>query len=244
MTPPGPLQRQHDPDEFGIEINYAPHSDAPSRVFRAMTALIEAFQEIDGFLAKSIQTAIKPTTLLEDIEAGSLRAWLRNVLESIDDESLKSGDGKKIVGAYLVSAKRIMVEWTGGRTEVTSSEELENLQRSILDEAARTGVLRIPMYVPVPTSEIARSVELIADAVRPLSGNDSMKYLTSSAPPIDFNTSFQVVPESLTDLLVKESLTNDAQMILMVTKPDFLGDSKWEFRYGISSLQAKMQDLA
>jgi hypothetical protein len=90
-----------------------------------MTALIDAFQEIDGFLARSIKTEIKPTTLLEDIETGSLRAWLGNALESIDDESLKSGDWKKIVGAYLVNAKRIMVEWTHGRTEVTSSEELE-----------------------------------------------------------------------------------------------------------------------
>jgi hypothetical protein len=99
------------------------------------------------------------------------------------------------------------------------------------------------MYVPVPTSEIARSVELIADAVKPLSGNDSMKYLSSSALPVEFNRSFDVVPESLTNLLVNESLVNDAQMILMVKKPDFLGDSKWEFRYGTTSLQAKMQDL-
>jgi hypothetical protein len=40
-------RRQCDPDEFGIEINYTPNSDAPSRVFRTMAALIEGFQVID-----------------------------------------------------------------------------------------------------------------------------------------------------------------------------------------------------
>src|ERR1700719_2313692 len=95
-APPNtPLSHRATPiesDEFGIEINFKPLSDAPSRVFRAMTDLIEAFQEIDALLAGSIRGTIKPSTLLEDIEAGSLRVWLRNVLNSVDDESLKSGD--------------------------------------------------------------------------------------------------------------------------------------------------------
>ena len=57
-----------------------------------MTGLIEAFQEIDTYLAQSIRSGFEPLTLLEDIETGSLRVWLRNVLTTVDDESLRSGD--------------------------------------------------------------------------------------------------------------------------------------------------------
>jgi len=207
-----------------------------------MTAMIEAFQEIDGYLAHSIKGSIKPSMLLEDIEAGSLRTWLRNTLESIDEESLKSGDYKKIIGSFLVKAKRIIINWTDERTEVTSEAELVDLQRQILNEAAKTGVMPIPVYSPVPTSEIARSVELIATAIEPLHEGDAIAYLPGSETPVEFNRSFHVVPESLADLLVKESLTNEAQMILMIKKPDFLGDSRWDFRHGSSPLLAKMQD--
>jgi len=207
-----------------------------------MTEMIDAFQEIDGFLAHSIKTTLEPVTLLENIEAGSLRAWLRNALIAIDDESLKSGDYKKVIGAFLVRAKRIMVNWTEGRTDVTSKDELIELQQSVLDAAAETHALQIPMYAPVPTSEIARSIELISQAIEPLGEGDSIKYLSNSEPDAEFNRSFHVVPDSLTDLLVQESLVSEVLMILKVKKPDFLGDSRWEFRHGNSSVLARMED--
>src|ERR1035437_1441029 len=242
--PPSPqIAKDHDPDVFGIEINFEPHSSAPARVFRTMTALIDAFQEIDGFLAQSVTSALQPVTLLEDIEAGSLRAWLRNSLDAVDDDTLKSGDYKKLVGVFLVKAKRVMIKWTENRTEVTSASELVELQRAILKEALETEPRRPLMLMsssPVPTSEIARSVELISNAVQPLGVGDSIRYLASSEPPTEFNTSFRITPGSLTELLVNESLVNEAQMILMVRRPDFLGGAKWEFRHGNNPIPARI----
>jgi hypothetical protein len=235
------LDRVPDSDEFGIEISFAPHSDAPSRVFMAMTGLIEAFQEIDVLLAGSIRGTIKPSTLLEDIDTGSLRVWLRNVLASVDDESLKSGDWKKVVGTFLVKAKRIMIEWTEKRTTVTSAADLDELRQQILNEAAKTNVLSIPTYTAIPVIEVARSVELIADAVKPLGERDSIRYL-SADPAIEISRSFAVVPEMLTELIVKESVPSQAQMILMVKRPDFLGEARWEFRHGKQSIEAKILD--
>jgi len=207
-----------------------------------MTGLIEAFQEIDTYLAQSIRSGFEPLTLLEDIETGSLRVWLRNVLTTVDDESLRSGDWKKVVGAFLVKAKRIMVDWTTEHTEISSEADLTDLQQRILDEAARTGVLHIPMYSPIPTSQIAKSVELIADATRQLRPGDSVSFLSELQAPARLNLELQVVPERLSDLLVHESLVNEALMILIIKKPDFLGDSMWEFRHGKGSIPAKLLD--
>ncbi len=68
--------------DFGIEINFQPGSDAPARVFKAMTALIETFESIDRELVNSV-AKIQPVLLLEDIEAGSVKTWLRTQLESL-----------------------------------------------------------------------------------------------------------------------------------------------------------------
>jgi hypothetical protein len=236
-----PHYQPHDPDEFGIEITFTPHSDAPGRVFRAMTALIDSFQEIDAFLANSIATGLKPSTLLEDIESGSLRVWLRNVLESVDDDSLKSGEVKKILGAYLVKAKRIMVNWTERRTTVDSQGEVQELRQELLNAAADTDILRIPTYAPISSIEIVRSIEMITNAIQPLAEGDSVAYL-SPETRVEFNRSFQVVPNALTDLLVKESIKSETPMILMIKRPDFLGDSRWEFRHEKRVFDAKIQD--
>jgi hypothetical protein len=233
--------KPYDPDEFGIEISFAPHSDAPSRIFKVMTALIDSFQEIDGFLAGSIATGLKPSMLLEDIESGSLRIWLRNILDSVDGESLKSGEWKKVVGAFLVKAKRIMVDWTEGRTTVSAEAEIMELRQKLLDAAAQTDVLRIPTYTPIPSNEVVRSIQLIAEAIKPLNEGDSVSYL-SSEETIDFNTSFQVVPDALTDLLVKEVIVSEVPMILVIKRPDFLGDARWEFRHDRRVFEARIND--
>jgi hypothetical protein len=244
MASPGTPRRHlpRDPDEFGIEINFRPHSEAPSRVFRAMTALIESFQEIDQFLARSINAQIRPSTLLEDVESGSLRAWLRNVLENVDDESLKSGEWKKVIGAFLVKAKRIMIKWTEERATVDSQTDLLQLRQEILDAAAETDVLRIPTYTPITPGELVRSITLLTDAVKPLSDTDSVVYLSAELPAA-LNRAFEVFPEALTDLLVKESIPGETLMILMVKRPDFLGESRWEFRHEKRVFEAKIQDL-
>lgn len=59
---------------------------------------------------------------------------------------------------------------------------------------------------------------------------------------VEFNTSFEIVPEALTDLLVKESITSDIPMILMIKRPDFLGDSRWEFRHDNRIFEARIED--
>jgi hypothetical protein len=128
---------------IGIEIDFQPGSDAPARVFKTMTALIEAFESIDKELVTSV-ARIQPVLFLENIEAGSIKAWLRTQLESLDDQSLKSGDWKKVVGAFLVRAKYMLVDFLQEHSTITSKSEIEALQIKILEAAKETGVLGIP----------------------------------------------------------------------------------------------------
>ena len=44
------------------------------------------------------------------------------------------------------------------------------------------------------------------------------------------------------DLLIKESLTNDSELILKVKRPDYLGESMWDFKLGDHPVQAKIVD--
>ncbi len=43
-------------------------------------------------------------------------------------------------------------------------------------------------------------------------------------------------------MLTHETIVNNEMMILKVKKPDFLGDSMWDFRYEGKRLGAKVQD--
>jgi hypothetical protein len=81
-------------DAFAIEIDYKPGSDAPSRVFRALSEMIEAVERADRLLVRSLAVNVQPTLLLEDIEAGSIRGWFRSLVKEMPDSTLESGDIK------------------------------------------------------------------------------------------------------------------------------------------------------
>ncbi len=47
---------------------------------------------------------------------------------------------------------------------------------------------------------------------------------------------------SIEDLLTAETLSSVSEMFLKIKKPDYLGDSKWEFRHGKSPINAGILD--
>src|ERR1039458_9261155 len=97
----------------------------------------------------TITQRIGPFFFLENIQTGSLTTFLRSALESVDDDALKGLEWKKLVGAYLVRAKRIMVNYLKDRETIQGSPEIYDLQAVIADAAAQTGAVRVPEYKAV-----------------------------------------------------------------------------------------------
>ena len=228
--------------DFAIEIDFERESPDPTRVFRSMTALIESFEKLDRELVQSVDISINPILLLEDIEAGSLKTWFKNVLESIDDSSLKEGEWKKVVGSYLVKGKYRIINWMDGRSTITSRKEIKELEEGLLRLAEETDIKKMPVYAPVPTSNLLNRILEIHAATEILSKKDAAKLITPDGEA-RFNLSFEATPESLQELLVKEVIKSKPTLILKVKKPDYLGQSMWEFRYEGHSIIAKILDV-
>src|SRR5690242_16616877 len=93
--------------EFSFIINFKRGEGDPRRIFDAASLLIEGFEEFDTTVARSIDAHLAPTVVLEDIQPGSLKVILREILNEIDDEALKAGEYKKAIGPLLVRAKKL-----------------------------------------------------------------------------------------------------------------------------------------
>jgi hypothetical protein len=236
-----PVARTTDAD-FALEIDFVPGSPDPARVFRSMTQLIDTFQRFDRELVQTIDVNIEPVMLLENVEAGSIKSWLRAVLNATDDTGLQELNWKRIVGGYLVRAKYLTIDWLNKRTEIIGTAELDELQGEILKAAEATGVKRIPSYQPPSKFLLVRSIIDIGGSLNFLQKDDKVVFETKGGDRVDFNLSLRIVPESMKDLLVEESLSHTEEMILKVKKPDFLGESKWEFMHE-HVLEAKMLDV-
>lgn len=229
------------PETFAIRLEFEPHSGDPSRIFRTMTGLIEACKTIDMDLVGPLSIRVDPFLVLEDVQTGSLTARLSYLLKSIDDEALASLEWKKILGAYLVRAKRRIVQFLDRRPTITDAREIYQLQ-DILDEAASEARLPlISLNSPVPAARVADDLRLLSEATVPLLPGDSAQLVTDEGP-VPINTSFRLPAEAIEQILTRDRKTERAEMILMVKKPDFLGESMWDFRHNGKRIPAKVLD--
>jgi hypothetical protein len=74
-----------------------------------------------------------------------------------------------------------------------------------------------------------------------LTPGDKAQFVTDEGR-VPINTSFRVTAEQIEEILTRERITNELEMILMVKKPDFLGDSMWDFRHEGKRIPAKVVD--
>lgn len=240
MNPSRKELRLPETADFGIDIDFVPNSPDPARVFRAMTNVIEACELVDTHLASALGATIKPVLLLEGVESASIVTWLRSAIQSVDDEALKSGDYKKIIGTYFVRGKVSLVKFLEARPTVSNAGEIYDLQR-VIHEAALDTHIPLALEPPMPISNLAESVLALSEATTPLDAEDKA-YFVSSEGTDTINTRFHVTAEQIEEILTQETITNNDTMILKVKKPDFLGDSMWDFRYEGKRLVAKVQD--
>lgn len=228
--------------DFAIEVDFKKGSETPSRVFRTISEMIEAFESFDRDLIQSIDVKIEPVMLLEDIESGSVRTWLTYIFKGIDDDALKNLDWKKAIGAYLVKAKYFVIKFLENKTHISDRTEIFDLERELLAIAQETDIKHIPTYAPIPRPKLIGSLETLSAAAHHLREGDKL-YYTSPEGKIPFNLSFGIVPDAIEDLLTKEIITSTMEMILKVKKPDYLGESMWEFKYEQKTIPVKISHI-
>lgn len=224
--------------DFGFEIDFQRGVGPASRVFTATHDFIKACEALDHELVKSIDSSIETVLILEDIEAGSIKTWLRNSLTAADDDALKTLDWKPLVGKYLVRAKYAVIRWID---DDTFPRSLPDLRREIQQIASETDVRHLPDYTAPSPGALIKAVHDFQSVKNRLLPGDRATMLTNEGN-IEFNLSMMLDVDDIEALAVAQTIKNPpAEMILPVKKPDYLGDSKWELRHGRRNISAKIE---
>lgn len=227
--------------EFDIRIEFARGEGDPSRVFRSMAGLIEAFQQIDNHLAQMLGASVRTSLVLDDIETASLKSRLSTIIEAIPDELLRQGEIKKLVGHFLLLGKHMILDWCGERKEISDRKDVKRLEFDLMKLARDTDIKVIPAYAPINTPTLLSDISAINDAIVPLEKSDQATFASQEGKS-RFNPDLVVSGEVIREIVTRQRLENTGERILKVKKPDYLGSSKWAFKYGTHTIEAKICD--
>ena len=226
--------------DFSFKIDFARGTGNPRRIFDAASALIDAFEVLDAALIEFIDSEIEPLMVLEDVEASSLRVFLKNVLSRVDDEALKTLDWKPVVGQYLVKAKYLALEFLDDRT-VVGRHSLSYLKEGLRRLAEETDVRHLPDYAPIHEGRLVTALDRMQEAKRELERDDRLTIeLEGRSYEVDLSSDWEP-SEEIKPSDTKES-TSVGEITLTIRKPDFIKDTMWLFSHGKNTLSAPIHD--
>jgi hypothetical protein len=230
-------------EDFTITIDFAPGVGDPTRVFRSAVGLIASLTRFDQELVKAFDVNIQSRLTLQQVEEGSLRILLKTALQTLDDDALKSGDWKKILGTYLVAAKYRLLEYLEDKIAIDNDEKgLQKLSEQIQEDAQATKLKQIPFYAAPSKTLLVIEILEISVALAPLMPNDKVFLSAPARKQIEFNKQLSISQTVVDSLLTERLPSEPSDMLLRVKKPVFLGDSRWEFLYEGKAIEAKMLD--
>lgn len=230
--------------DFAITIDFKKGQGSPRRVFDAASLMIEGFERLDALAADSIDSHIEPVLVLEDVEAGSLRIWLKNVLRSADDQALKELDWKPAIGKYLVRAKYIVLRWLDSGDE-NNPPSIRSLADDLRKIASETELRHLPDYPPVHEGRLLSALDKLQDAKKQLVRGDRLLIEATDIGEIyelDLDRTWS--PTATIDPTNMRETTSHGELILTVRKPDMIGHTQWQFRHGQVNIQAPINDAA
>lgn len=229
-------------NEFIIKIDFEKESENPSRIFAAMAGMIDTFNKMDRVLAKSLAADIEPILILQDIEPGSIRTRLCSALKLIDDEALKGLDWKKAIGSFLVKGKYKVIKFLEKKNVISSIEEVNELEKDLEQLLDRALVQGFPFRTKVNTHRLLESMLNLSKANSNLGDKDEAM-LISNEGKVSINPRFYISTEMIEELLTRQAINKQIEMVLLVKKPDYLGYSMWDVQYSGRTVQTKILDL-
>lgn len=166
--------------------------------------------------------------------------WFGNFFGSLGLEAIKSLDWKKAVGAALVKAKYVTLEFLND-DKATGADGLTALAGELNKLARDTDIKHLPDYPPIHEGRLISSLDKIQDAKRLLAPGDRLTVETDGRV-YEVNLASTWAPAETIVVEDTRQTRSEGQAILGIRKPDLLGEAMWQFSHGKFNLSAPILD--
>lgn len=221
-----------------LTVNYDADSNAV-RVLGIVYEITEAIARIDQEITSSVNEKVASELILKSLNQGSVKAYLANKLRNIDDEDIRKLDYRAILGKLLVEIKYELLSWL----EKENKEGIIQLEAKINQHIDSSEISDLRVSRRINIKAIFNGLRVLEEAKQKLHSGESINVALAKKPPIIIAND---VDWSL-DEIVEDSLTVKkfpaAEALLIVKRPDYLGNSKWDFKYKDLKISAAIEDL-
>ncbi|MDB4902666.1 MAG: hypothetical protein JWQ63_1947 [Mucilaginibacter sp.] len=214
----------------------------PAEAFNFLKDIFQSLSTLDDLFISSIDNGLQIEYSLEDLEFGSIKSRIRQLIEEIPDEAIKEFNWKKLVGHFLLKLKYLVLRYLQEKESIDSKESLEILMRSIENE--KTKMLKNDRFIitEVNVYQLLTALEPIILVLSQLKNQEKIEYKSLDGNAI-LDNKVSINKAKILWELGDKKFENETTEILKVKKLDLLSDnSTWNFKLGNKSIDAKIID--
>jgi len=174
------------------------------------------------------------------IEKGSLIGKLWNHLIINDDNKLDDNKiTKKTINDFIDESRSKSIEFIeSGKSEV---EDLKELAKNIDEIANEKGIKDTFNYAEPSILDLAKNLNEINDAVSKLGDDEKFVIKNSKNTTEEISKGTEKINlEDVENALTTEEIKSENIVYYKIRRPDFLGDSQWDFKHGNKPLKVKI----
>ena len=229
-------------DMFCLTVKFDQNMTTPHVLFKSIADMLIEFQKIDILLTGTIISDIEPVFILDQVEHGSIKVWLRQLLNNIPDEAIMELDAKKILGSFLVRGKHKVLEKMEQTDFLTEPKKIDEFVLELDSMAKETKFLPMENYSEVNKRSLLLTMNEMSRIAKQLPEESEFIY-ESMEEKTNINKSFFVNEKFIEQISDTQTITNEnVTMILKIKQPDYLGNAQWVFKHDQKNLYANIDD--
>jgi len=232
--------------EFDLRLTFDKDTKDPSRLFRTMAKSIDALNLYDTLIAKTLGIEYQTEISLTDIEKGSILAKLKSYFKGDVVPSLSGAISENNTKEYIARSREIALDLIESRNYTVENVVASLSKIDVL--AADNGFKDRLDYKEPDIITFSNAINGVADSVKELTEQNEQVEYTNYDLGDDAKTFIIKGHDSHIDLKeIEESITerqvvSTAILSLKVKRPDYLGDSKWDFKFDKKTINVKILD--
>jgi hypothetical protein len=226
-------------NKYEIRLDFKRETENPSRLFRAFAEMIDGVNNLDHLIAETVNSAVKSKIVLDDIEKGSLIGRFWNALTINDDSKIDNSPEKEEIEEYIEESRAESLKFISEKK--SSVEDLKELADNLKKIAAEKSLSESFNYAEHDILKLAKTLNKINDSTQELNENESFELKSKNKEVKNIKSGTEKIDiDAVENALTENEIVNETEMIYLIKKPDFLGDSAWSFKHGNKSASIKI----
>lgn len=216
---------------YTFTLQYDSEKDRLCNNFSVMANLLEAQEKSSNLILSVMDSDAVVQQQLDFIQKGSLKVGIRNFLKSLKDDKIRENGWTYICREAIITAKNAIIEYIDDKKEINNKTDIENIRDAIVEKAKP--VLppdQILLLESAGNGLLASYIDISLEPYKKLSPTQEIFYTNPDGETrkVNKNCSFNAL--SIEEELSFVETIKNIELVLLVKKPDYIGESQWDFQ--------------